>query len=41
MQRVLAAGGIRQWKRKLREVNLPERQFGVGVSGGMEHVELL
>ena len=40
MRRVLTAGAVRQWRPRLEEVFRSERQYGVAVSGGVEHVGL-
>ena len=40
LRRVLAAGAVRQWRPRLEEIFSSERQYGVAVAGGVEHVGL-
>ena len=38
--RLIAAGAMREWRPRTEELNLEARQYGAGVSGGVEHVAL-
>lgn len=40
MRRMLTAAVVRRWTPKIKEVNLSERRFGAGLSGGVEYVAL-
>lgn len=40
MRRMLATDAVRQWRPQVEEVNLLERQFGVGVAREVEHLRL-
>ena len=37
-RRLIAAGTMREWRPRMDEFNLEARQYGVGVSGRVEHV---
>ena len=39
-RRLIAAGTMREWRPRMDEFNLEARQYGVGVSGRVEHVTL-
>ena len=39
-RRLITAGTMREWRPRIEELNLEAKHYGVGVSGGVEHVVL-